>query len=91
MVPLYDICKWLDSLVFSDKDDKPELPSHNPSMFIILRDIKEPAHLSQRAGHVVPGVVVCLLWCIIHHKKGKCSEILATPSYSKNPRVNKDV
>ena len=40
------ICKWLDSLVFSDKDDKPEVPSHNPSMFIILWDVKEPAHLS---------------------------------------------
>ena len=24
------ICKWLDFLVFSDKDDKPEVPSHNP-------------------------------------------------------------
>ena len=23
------ICKWLDFLVFSDKDDKPEVPSHN--------------------------------------------------------------
>ena len=22
-------CKWLDFLVFSDKDDKPEVPSHN--------------------------------------------------------------
>ena len=40
------ICKWLDSLVFSDKGDKPEVPSHNPSMFIILWDVKEPAHLS---------------------------------------------
>ena len=54
----------IDSLVFSDKDDKPEVPSHNPSMFIILWDVKETAHLSQRVGHVVSGVVVCLLWCI---------------------------
>ena len=54
-------CKWLDSLVFSDKDDKPEVPSHSPSKFIILWDVKEPTHLSQRVGHVVPGVVVCLL------------------------------
>ena len=23
------ICKWLDFLVFSDKDDKPEIPCHN--------------------------------------------------------------
>ena len=46
-------------------DDKPEVPSHNPSMFIILWDVKEPAHLSLRVGHVVPGVVVCLLLCIM--------------------------
>ena len=46
-------------------DDNPEVPSHNPSMFIILWDVKEPADLSQRVGHVVPGVVVCLLWCIM--------------------------
>ena len=26
-----------------------------------------------------------------HGWEGKCSEILATPSYSKNPRVNKDI
>ena len=25
----YFICKWLDLLVFSDKDDKPKVPSHN--------------------------------------------------------------
>ena len=29
-------------------------------MFIILWDVKQPAHLAQRVGHVVPGVVVCL-------------------------------
>ena len=51
--------------MFSDKDDKLEVPSHNPSMFIILWDIKEPAHLLQRVGHVVPGVLVCLLWYIM--------------------------
>ena len=33
------ICKRLDSLVFSDKDDKPEVPSHNPSMLVILWDV----------------------------------------------------
>ena len=91
------ICKWLDSLVFSDKDDKPQVPSHNPSMFIILRDVKEPAHLSQRVGHVVPGVLVCLLGVSWLGGLGgwgggtECSEILATPRYSKNPRVNKDI
>ena len=28
VLPYADICKWLDSLVFSDKDDKLEVPSH---------------------------------------------------------------
>ena len=58
--------------VFSDKDDKPEVPSHNSSMFIILWDVKEPTHLSLRVGHVVLGVVVCLLLCIMvgRAKKG---------------------
>ena len=33
----------------------------------------------------------CGLSCVVYHGwEGKCSEILATPSYSKNPRVNKD-
>ena len=27
--------------------------------------VKEPTHLSLRVGHVVPGVVVCLLLCIM--------------------------
>ena len=27
--------------------------------------VKEPTHLSKRVGHVVPGVVVCVLWCIM--------------------------
>ena len=34
-------------------------------MFIILWDVKELTHLSQRVGHVVPGVVVCLLWFVM--------------------------
>ena len=41
------------------------VPSHNPLMFIILWDVKEPAHLSQKVGHLVAGVVVCLLWYIM--------------------------
>ena len=48
----------LDFLVFSDKDDKPKVPPHNPSMFKILWDVKEPTHLSLRVGHVIPGVGV---------------------------------
>ena len=49
--------KWLDFQVFSDKDYKPEVPSHNSFNSKILWDVKEPSHLSKRVGHEVPGVV----------------------------------
>ena len=65
--------------MFSDKDDKLEVPSHNPSMFIILWDIKEPAHLSQRVGHVVPGVVVCLLCYIMVGRVKKRAHLSVEP------------
>ena len=54
------ISKWLDFQVFSDKDYKPELPSHNSFNSKILWDVKEPTHLSKRVGHEVPGVVAAL-------------------------------
>ena len=44
-----------------DKDDKPQVPSHKPSMFITLWEVKEPTHFSQRVGNGAPGVVVCSL------------------------------
>ena len=47
----------LDFLVFSDKDDKPEVPSHNPCS-LTLWDVKDPTHYSKRVGDSVPGVVV---------------------------------
>ena len=51
-----DICKWLDSLVFSDKDYKPKALSRNLSMFITLWDVKEPRqHTIQGVGHGVTG------------------------------------
>ena len=55
------ICKWLDFQGFSDKDDKPEVPSHNSSMSIILWDVKEPTHLSLRVQYVAqfPATLVC--------------------------------
>ena len=56
------ISKWLDFQVFSDKDYKPEVPSHNPCS-LTLWDVKEPTHFSQRVGHGVPGVVV---WSFQH-------------------------
>ena len=66
MLPLFNyISKSLDFQVFSDKDDKPKVSSHNPSMFIIMWDVKEPTHLSLRVVHVVAGVVICLLLCIM--------------------------
>ena len=43
-------------------------------MLIILWDVKEPTHLSLRVGHVVPGVVVCVLLCY----RGPCVRKLFT-------------
>ena len=51
------ISKWLDFQVFSDKDYKPEVPSHNPCA-LTPWDVKEPTHSSQRVGHGVPGVLI---------------------------------
>ena len=63
-----------------DKDDKPYL-SDNPSMFITLWDVKESMH-TLFAGHGIPGVVVNPLYNNYYGWKGKCSKILAKPSYS---------
>ena len=59
------IRKWLDFQVFSDKDDKPEVPyvSQITSMFMFISslwDVKEPTHYSRRVGNEVPGVVAVL-------------------------------
>ena len=45
--------------VFSDKDDKPEVPSPSPRS-LTLWDVKDPTHYSKRVGDSVPGVVVGL-------------------------------
>ena len=51
----------MTSATFSDKDDKPEVPSHKPCSHITLWDVKEPTHYSKKVGDdVVPGVVVYL-------------------------------
>ena len=47
--------------VFSDKDYKPEVPSHNSFNSKILWDVKEPTYLSKRVVLEVPGVVAALL------------------------------
>ena len=54
------ICKWLDFLVFSDKDYKPYVASRNSSVFTILRNVRGPTYCSKRVGHRVPGVVAGL-------------------------------
>ena len=59
------MCKSLDFLVFSDKDDKPKVLSHKPCSHITLWDVKEPTHYSKRVGDVVPGVVVYLCSSLI--------------------------
>ena len=53
-----DICKWVDILVFLDKDSKPKARSPASSLYWLAGDVKEPTHLLQRVGHEVPGVVV---------------------------------
>ena len=37
MLPLFRICKWLDFLVFLDKEKKPYAPSH--STFTVFTDL----------------------------------------------------
>ena len=44
---------------FLDKDDKPQIPSRNSSVFVTLGDVKE-THCSKRVGHGVPGIVAGL-------------------------------
>lgn len=54
----YDIWKRFDILVISDKDDKPKAPSPASSLlYWFARDVKEPAHFSQKVGGVAPGFV----------------------------------
>ena len=57
-------------------------------MLIILWDVKEPTHLSLRVGHVVPGVVVCLLLCIMVGRIKKGPQLLWR-SVSLTGKVNK--
>ena len=60
-----DICKWLDFLVFSDKNEKLQVPSHNTFTDLFLWDEKR-THISssKRVGVVDSGGVVNLdgLW-----------------------------
>ena len=49
-----DVYKWLDVLVFSDKDEKPYAPSHNSFTVLIL----EPTLLFVKSSCVDSGDVV---------------------------------
>ena len=64
--------KITEEKVFSDKDDKPEVPSHSPCSHITLWDVKEPTHYSKRVGDVVPGVVVYLH---LHHHSSRVGRV----------------
>ena len=54
----YDICKWLDALVFSEQDDKLQAPSPGFSLYWLTGNVKESSHFSQKVGNAAPGVVV---------------------------------
>lgn len=67
------ICKWLSVQVFPDKDYRLQAPSPaSPALHGQPGKLKNPcSHLSQRAGHGVPGVVFwpCLTgWCFPYNR-----------------------
>ena len=44
-----DICKCLDFLVFSDKDEKPYVPSHSTFTDLFLWGVKDPTSLFEKS------------------------------------------
>ena len=54
----YDIDKWLDVLIFCDKDHEPEASSSVSSLYWLAEDVKEPWHFSQIVGNVAPRLVI---------------------------------
>lgn len=60
----YEIHKWLDIVVFLDKDDTPQAPSPAFSLYWFTGNFKEPTHLSLRVRKVAPGVLVLLCFQI---------------------------
>ena len=54
----YDICKWLDALVFSEQDDKLQAPSPGFSLYWLTGNVKESSQFSQKVGNAAPGFVV---------------------------------
>ena len=49
-----DVCQRLDFLVYSDKDDKPYAPSHNPCTYKFCGTLKNPLTVSPRCGGLSP-------------------------------------
>ena len=41
--------KWLDFLVFSDKDEKPQVPFHSNFTDLLMWDIKEPTPMFEKS------------------------------------------
>ena len=41
--------KWLDFLVFSDKDEKPQVPSHSTFTDLFMWDVKEPTPMFEKS------------------------------------------
>ena len=75
---------YVHSLVLSDKDYKPQDPSHNPSMFINSVGRKRTHTLVAKS--TACSSQCCGLSSVVYHGwEGKCVEIIATPSYSKIP------
>ena len=52
------VCQRLDFLVYSDKDDKPYAPSHNPCTYKFCGTLKNPLTVSPRCG----GLSLSLSW-----------------------------
>ena len=54
----YDICKWLDALVFFEQDDKLQDPSPGFSLYWLTGNVNESSQFSQKGGNAAPDVVV---------------------------------
>ena len=80
----YDICKRLHNLFFSDKDEKPQVPSPKSSLYWLAEDLKESTHLSQRVGNIAPGVVV---WPMCHCQRGIRSTVIGQAVVVSLPKI----
>ena len=87
-----DICKWLAVLVFSDKDDKPEVPSPAPSLSCLAGDIKEPTYTLFQKTRTWSSRCCCLvLHSTCHGLGGKQRDQKCTESGSQRRLAYADV